>query len=290
MNIPEGFCDLVKLAIKSRPKKPSNSDEIWDRFVRIVFIGGKRSDADVSIIINILKKNGLLSYEYVLKTTGEDWREAASKAVDERLSRVQDDDMKTMLKDFQKEMFRICASIKGGGRFFKQNEISPEKLEEMLSTKEKTWDFIEGLAKNEDVPNIKYTKVIFWLHSMGFGQDFCPPSWHVKKFVNEVFGYYQFYEDDSYFMQKAAEFGDEIRKKIKDATNMSVSSAMFYHMSFKSMLPQRSMEKKKFKAPMILKFLKTKKLALDDVSKKMSMQGERDELAQAFYDFVHGQK
>ena len=285
--IPKGFDKLVGMTMKERPNKPKNVEEIWDRFLRIVFMGGKRSEPENTFIINMLKPQKLLDRDYLKKTDGEDWRDAVGKILDDRTARIKDEDTVTMLKDFQKELFRVSASIKGGARFFEKNNIRPEFLEKMLQTKETTKEFIDDLVSDEDVSNIKYTKVIIWLHSLGYAEDFCPPSYQTKNFVNEIYGYYQFYEDDKHFMEKAQEFAEEVKKKIKKATVRDVAAAIFLYVNFKNMLPPRSPEKKKFSADLIVKFLTAKKLTLKAVSEKLGDFEAREKLAEIFYEFVH---
>ncbi len=284
MPIPKGFEDLVALTMKERPEKPKSTEEIWNKFLYIVFMGGRRSDPEINLIINMLKANKLLGMEYVLKTSGEAWREDVGKMLDERMQRIKDDETLIMLKEFQKELFRISASIKGSARFFEKNKISPETLEGMLSGKEKTWEFIDSLANNEDVSNIKYTKIIIWLHSLGYAQDFCPPSWQAKKFINyEIGPYYQFYEDDKYFMKKSEEFAEEIKKKTKKATTRDVAMAIFYYTTLKNMLPSRSLEKKRFSASLLIGFIKRKKLNLKNISEMLSDFDQRDELIEDLF-------
>ena len=287
MTIPAGFKDLISLSMKEKPAKPKTAEEIWDKFLKIVFMGGKRSDPEINFIINMLKPQKILDMDFVKKTDGEDWREAVNAVINERLGRIKDDDILAMLKDFQKELFRISASIKGGARFFFRNEINPAKLGEILNGKEKTRNFIEDLVNDEDVSNIKYTKVIIWLHSMGYAEDFCPPSYQTKNFVNEIYGYYQFYEDDKYFMQKAEEFAEEVRKTLKKASGRDVATAIFIYVTFKNMLPPRSPEKKKFSARLIMKYFKAKKLTLKAIYEKLSDSDLRMNLYDSFYEFVH---
>ena len=157
----------------------------------------------------------------------------------------------------------------------------------MLDTKEKTWEFIDGLAKNEDVSNIKYTKVIIWLHSMGYAFDFCPPTWQVKKFINEDIGpYYQFHEDDKYFMKKGEEFAEEIKKKTKKATTRDVATAIFFYIAFKSMMPPRSQAKKDFTPATLIRFMKSKKMTLSKLSEKLADSEEKEALTDALYKFL----
>ena len=52
---PKGFNELVKLAAKERPAKPKSTGEIWNRFLFIVFMGGKRSEPEINFLIRMLK-------------------------------------------------------------------------------------------------------------------------------------------------------------------------------------------------------------------------------------------
>ena len=288
MTIPKGFVDLVKLTMKEKTAKPKNAEEIWERFLKIVFMGGKRSEPEINFIINMLKP--FLGMDYVKKTDGEDWRESVQNILNERTNRIKDEEAAAMLKEFQKELFRVSASIKGGARFFSKNNINPETISRLLDNKQRTWEFIENLAKDEDVSNIKYTKIIIWLHSIGYGEDFCPPSYQTKSFMNEIYGYYQFYEDDKYFMKKAEEFAEEVKKQVKKSTVRDVASAIFFYITLKNMLPPRTPEKKKFNATVLLKFLKAKKLTLKAVSERLGDFDSREKLMESFYEFVHNVK
>src|SRR3989338_5553521 len=160
--IPKGFEQLLKLVMKDRHEKPKNTEEMWNKFLSIVFMGGSRSEPEVNFIINMLKPKKLLDLDYLNNTDGDDWRDAVNDVLNERLSKIKDEEISDMIKGLQKEIFRISASIKGGARFFKKNSITPASLSALLDTKDKTWQFIDDLAKNEDVSNVKYTKVIIW--------------------------------------------------------------------------------------------------------------------------------
>ena len=288
MQPPKGFTDLVRLAMKEQPPKPKNVEEMWEKLLKIVFMGGKRSEPEINFLINMLRPQ--LGLDHVRKTDGEDWREAVEKILDERTKRIKDEDVLEMLKDFKKEIFRVGASIKGSARFFVKNDIKPETLDRLLSTKELTWEFIEDLAKDEDVSNIKYTKIIIWLHSMGYADDFCPPSYQTKNFINEVYGYYQFYEDDKYFMKKAEEFAEEIKKQVKRATARDVATAIFFYVTMKNMIPPRTPEKKRFTPTMLIKFLKAKKLTLKSLSERLGEFESREKLMEEVYEFAHKTK
>ena len=102
MAVPKGFNELVNLASKEKPEKPKSTEDIWQKFLFIVFMGGKRSEPEINFLIRMLKP--LTDMEYVRKTDGEDWREAVEKTVKEREARIKDDDVLEMLKDFRKEL------------------------------------------------------------------------------------------------------------------------------------------------------------------------------------------
>jgi len=286
MEIPKGFDSLVKIAMKERPERPKTAGDILDKFLNIVFLGGNRSDAEVKFLINMLKQKKVLGLDHVKETDGEDWRDEVTRIIDERSARIKDEEIKDMLAAVKKEIFILSASIKGGARFFKKNDISPDALADMLSTKEKAWKFIEDLANDQDVTNIKYTKIILWLHSIGFAQDFCPPTRQTKSFINDVFGYYQFYEDDKYFMKKAEEFSADVGKRVKGCTARDVATAIFFYVTLKNMMPQRSYEKKHFTPDTAVKFLRSKKLTLARLSERLSDFEDRLELIDDINKFV----
>ena len=285
MPIPKGFNELVKLAAKERQPKPKTTEDIWNKFLFIVFMGGKRSEPEINFLINMLSSKNLLAMDFVKKTDGEDWRETVGNVINDRLARIKDDDTLVMLREFQKELFRVSASIKGGARFFYKNEMSPKKLGELFDGKEKTHEFIESLVSDEDVSNIKYTKVIIWLHSIGYGDDFCPPSYQTKSFINEIYGYYQFYEDDKYFMKKADEFAQDVKKETK-ASVRDVAMAIFYYVTLKNMMPPRSQERKKITPEVLVKFLKAKKISLKTLSENLSDSDKRESLMENLYNFL----
>lgn len=284
--LPKGFDNLVKMAIKERPKHPKTSEEIWKKMLPVIFMGGKRSEPDIIFVINMLNNRKLLALDNILKINAEDWRDAVIETINERTSRMQDEDLKIMLKEMQKEIFRLSASIKGSARFVEK--LGPKKLADMLDTKEKTWKFIEDMANNQDVSNIKYTKIIIWIHSMGYGFDFCPPSWQTKSFLNNEIGpYYQFYEDDKYFMEKASELTEEVKKQVKAATARDVSAAIYYYMMLKSVLPPRSPLKKKCTPEAVVKFMIKKKLTLTDLSNASIDAEEKEKMLNDFFHFLN---
>ena len=284
MKLPSGFEELVALTMKERPDKPKTREDIWEKFLYVVFMGGKRSEPDINFILKMLKNQ--LALEYVSKTDGEDWRDEVKKVVDERAARIQDEEAKDMLAEFLKELFRNSASVKGGARFFVRNTVDPKFLENTLNTKDRTLTFIEDLVNDQDVSGVRYTKIILWLQSMGLAADFVAPSWQTKNFVNEVFGYYQFYDDEKYFMKKADEISTAVSKKIKKATPRDVAAAIYYYTSIRNMLPLRSPEKKKFSPKVLMKYMKAKSITLKDINEKFTTYDGREEFMEAFYKFM----
>jgi hypothetical protein len=178
----------------------------------------------------------------------------------------------------------MSASLKGGARFFRDKKVI-EKINELTKTKESTKQLIEEIVNSEDVSGVRYTKVIMWLHSIGRGQDFAPPSRYTKDFVNKDIGpYYQFYDDEPYFMNKLSEFTAEI--KIKNATVMDISRAVFYYRSMKSMLPQRSKQSKAFTPLMLLKFMKSSKLTFAVITEMLNNSDKKYKLMEKLNDFM----
>ena len=274
-DVPGGFADLVKAVIKE-PAHVAAGSEIWDKFVRVILMGGSRYDTEITFLVNILKSTKLLDLNYVNSINGEKWREEIEAFLKERLSRISDEESSEIINSVLGDLFRISASLKGSARFFRDKKLI-EHIGILTKTKESTGTLIEDIVNSEDVPGVKYTKVIMWLHSIGRGKDFAPPSRHVKDFVNKDIGpYYQFYDDDKYFMGKMNEVTAQLN--IRNATVMDVARAAFYYRTLKSMLPQRSKQSKAFTPLQLLKFMKSSKLsfaalseALEDSEKKHNL-------------------
>src|SRR3989344_1027949 len=104
MTMPKGFDALVKMTMKERPEKPKSTEDIWEKFLHIVFVGGKRSEPEINFIISLLKSKNLLSLDYVKATDGDDWSEAVGKLIDERVLKIKDEEILLMLKEFGKEL------------------------------------------------------------------------------------------------------------------------------------------------------------------------------------------
>ncbi|HLD85048.1 MAG TPA: hypothetical protein VI968_00670, partial [archaeon] len=231
-------------------------------WLRIVFLGGKRSDAEVSYVLENMKS--ITDMEHVLKTNGEDLQIEMSKLLSRGIAAEKDEYLNEMLKEMQNEVFRIVASVKGSARYFQKNKVSKKWLDDKTGTKDKTWELIEELVEDGDVSNIKWTKVILWFHAVGKAPDFCPPSRQVKDFVNKDIGpYYRFYEDDKYFMKQMDIITEEARKTVKAATVRDISRAAFYYRCMKGMFGGNP---KLFTPKFLMLFMKKNKLTLDKLA------------------------
>lgn len=275
MELPKGFLDLVKIVIKDDKPVKIQGKEIWSNFVKFALLGNSRSEAEINFLVNILKNQ--FEYEFVLKTNGDDFSDSINTVIKDRLIRIKDEEIILVLKNFQSELFRITASLKGLARFFKEKDLinNIDKINEE--------ELVKEIVDSEDVSNIKYTKVILWLHSIGRGLEIAPPSRQVKDFINTDIGpYYQFYDDDKYFMDEAKKFAGEVKKKIKNVTVRDVTRAIFYYRTLKNMLSSRSPEKKAFTIEKCLKFLKKTK-----INKINEMLSDTDERYKLFEDVNH---
>ncbi len=275
VNLPEGFEELVKLVVKEQPIiAVKNDNELWEKWLRIVFMGGRRSDAEVSYLIDQMK--AITTLDHVNDKKGEELQVEMNRIIQQSLDKEKDEYLQEMLKELQNDIFRIMASIKGSARYFAKNKVSIKWLNERTKDKDGTWELIEELVENEDVSNIKWTKVILWMHSVGKGEDFIPPTRQVKDFVNKDIGpYYRYYEDDKYFMKKGQELTEELKKKIKDLTARDVSKAIFYYRSMKGMFGGNP---KFFTPKFLLLFMKKYKLTLDKMAGMMADLKKKEKL------------
>jgi hypothetical protein len=202
----------------------------------------------------------------VRKTRGEPLEAELSKIL--KTTREKSEHLQNVLQSLDGELFRVVASMKGAARYFERTKMSLPVLDKFTADKERTDDFIHELVEDEDVTNVKFTKVILWLHSVGKAGDFAPPSRQIKDFCNKDIGpYYRYYEDDKYFMEKMQEIAEEIKKELPKASVYDVSKAAFYYRACKVMLS----EQKGFAPSTLLKFLKKEKM---DLGKLAAMLGD----------------
>jgi hypothetical protein len=272
MDYPEGFKDLVSAVHKSplAPKK-----DLWEEFCRVVLIGKGRSDAEITFLLQIMKKQ--LDYEHILKTEGEDLEEELKKFLEERISRTKDDTIYEIFSDMLKNSFYLTASLKGGARLFERKKL-PADLDKITKTKEDTKELINEIADDGDVTGIKYTKVILWLQAVGKAEDIAPPTRQLKSFLNTDIGpYYSYYEDDEYFMNRA----EEMTKDFK-VTLVEIYRAIYLYKTFKTVLPRGS----KFTPKKLMSFMKKKKFTVKKLFASLSDMDKRDKVAKELYKFM----
>ncbi|MDI6721555.1 MAG: hypothetical protein QMD85_04135 [Candidatus Aenigmarchaeota archaeon] len=282
----EGFENLVKLVQKEMPMaKAKDTKDMWNKFLRIIFLGGGRGEPEISYLLYILKKE--TDYEFVLKTRGEQWQEAVNVQLEKTLKKENDERKVYVIAGLKKELWKITASIKGSARYFERVKMSPHAIERLCKDSESTWEFIQELSDDHDVTNIRFTKIILWLHSVGFGQDFCPPSRQIKDFVNKDLEFrYQFYEDDKFFMEKIKEFS----QKFKNASVYDVSKAIFFFRALKNMMNPHSMECRKFNPSALMDFMKKNKFSLADINDLLSDFDMKDSLPEQLHKFMARRK
>jgi len=282
MDIPKGFADIVKLVMKEPVPKASGTD-VWNKFVQAALIGGSRSEAEIRMIMGFLEKDGLLKLDKVNGLSGSEWSAKVTKVLEKKLKALKYEEDKAVVRNFLKELFRITASIKGGARFFARRNVVKDI--DKLTSDENAEEFADEISEDEDVANVRQTKAILWLHSIGRGKNLAPPTRQVKSFINTNIGpYYPYYEDDRYFMKKALELTDEVKKKLKGATAFDVSRAIFYYGSVKSMVPRGF--GKLFTPVRFIAFLKKKKLTIKKLADTLGNVEKRYKLTEDVDRFV----
>jgi hypothetical protein len=283
MDIPKGFTDIVKLVMKE-PAPLVKGVAIWDKFVQTALVGGGRSDAGIQLLISLLKKTKLLDLEKVSRLSGTEWSAKATAVLNKSMKKLKFDEDKIVVRNFVSELLRITASLKGSARFFTSKNIIKD-IDKLTTDDEKTAELADEIAENEDIANIRQTKAILWLHSIGRGKALVPPTRQVKSFINSDIGpYYPYYEDDKYFINKAKELSAEVTKHVKGATAFDVSRAIFYYGSVKSMVPRGF--GRAFTPLRFLAFLKKKKLTIKALSAVLGNADKRYKLLEDVDKFV----
>lgn len=274
MKYPDGFKNLVSLMEKN-PVPLAEGMDLWNKFCNVVFIGKAGSSAEIAFIQNILKKQ--LDYSFVSETDGDDWEENVSNLLKERQKRIRDEEIQLLISNILKNLFYIMASLKAGARFFKRKEIF-DNINELTKTKEKTQEFIEEMKNDKDLAGIGLTKAVLWLQSTGRGKDLVPPTIHLKGFLNSDIGpYYQYYDDNDYFIDKAQEMKKDFR-----ASMMNICRAIFYYRSFKKILPRGN----KLTPKKLIVFMKKEKINVHDLSEILSDMEKKEDLVEKLYAFM----
>jgi hypothetical protein len=249
MDYPDGFEDLVKLA-KKMPVKKSIGNEIWEKYCDILLMGKDRYEPEIRFLRAMLKQ--YLDYDFVKKTNEFGWHDQMEEFLKQRTQKIRDEYTKEILNGVLRDLSFLASSIKAGVNFFEKKEII-KNLDKLTAKKADTENFIKELVA---LPGLGYSKSIMWLHSVGRATDFAPPTRYLKTFLNSDVGpYYQYYEDEDYFMKKAQEMAKDFPK-----TNLiHIYRAIVFYRTFKSAMPRGS----KFTPNKLLGFLKKKKLSLE---------------------------
>lgn len=255
MEYPEGFPELVKMASKIK-SVPANGENIWVKFCDILLMGKDRSEPDMAFVRVLLKD--FLDYEFVKKATEFGWHDKVEEFLKQRKEKIRDEESREIITGIIRDLPFIASSIKAGSRFFEEKKIIPD-IDNLTKTREKTESLIKELIEQ---PGFGYSKSIMWLHSIGRGGDFAPPTKHLKSFLNSDVGpYYQYYEDDEYFMKQA----QEMAKDFKGRNLLHIYKAIYFFRTFKSVMPRGS----KFTPKKLMAFLKKKKLSLEKVQEML---------------------
>lgn len=265
MEYPEGFELLVKLAKKS-PSEKVEGKEIWNKFCKIVLMGKDRTEMEISFAANLLRK--YLDYDYVKVKSEFGWHDDVEKFLIERLEKIRDEDSKRLISGLLRDLTYIASSIKEGMNFFEKRNLI-EKIDELTKTREGTENLIKSIVEDGEIPGLGYTKTILWLQSTGRAKDFAPPTRHLKAFLNNDVGpYYQYYEDDAYFMKRAM----DMKKDFPNTELVYIYNAIFLYRVFKSATPRGS----KFSPKHLVKFMKNKKMSFEALRRSISNSEKRD--------------
>lgn len=271
MDYPDGFSDLVKLAGKN-PVNKSKGKEIWDRFCEAALIGKERGEPQIAFVKSFLKSQ--LDYDFVSKSNEFSWHDNVQEFLKDRLEKVRDEESRQIISGLLRDLTYLASTIKQGQKFIESRKI----IKDTNAIEGKEQDIIKAIVEDREITGMGFVKVILWLQSAGFAKFFAPPTKHLKAFINNDVGpYYQYYEDDAYFMKKA----QEIAKDFPKASLADIYRAIFFFRIFKTALPRGS----KFTPKKLVSFLKKKKLS---IAKLQEMLKDRDEMDKLMESLMEG--
>lgn len=264
MEYPDGFLDLVKLVSKS-PVKQSKGNEIWERFCEAALIGKERGEPQIAFVKQLLKTQ--LDYDFVSKSNEFSWHDNVQEFLKDRSEKIRDEESKKIISGLLRDLTYLASTIKQGQKFIESRNM----LKDSSAIEGKEQDIINAIVEDREITGMGFVKVILWMQSAGFAKGFAPPTKHLKSFINNDVGpYYQYYEDDAYFMKKA----QEIAKDFKKTSLADIYRAIFFFRIFKSAMPRGS----KFTPKKLVNFLKKKKLTIARLQEMLKDRDEMDNL------------
>ena len=270
MAYPEGFGDLVSMAAKLK-QKPASGKEIWDRFCDTALMGKDRYEPEIRLLRAML--SGFLEYDFVKKSTEFGWHDKVEEFLKQRMEKIRDEQSREAISGAIRDLPYIASSLKAGSNFFESKKMLAD-IASLTKTPEQTEALIKEIT---ELPGFGFSKAIMWLHSIGRAADFAPPTRYMKTFLNSDVGpYYQYYDDDDYFMKKFA----EIAKDFPKTSPASVYKAVYFYRAFKSSMPRGS----KFTPKKLIAFLKRKKMGLEKLQEALSGHDTREAILQEMCD------
>lgn len=275
MEYPLGFEELVERVKEVKVNKLKGKD-IWYKYCKIALIGKGRYDAETSFLLNMLKD--FFEFESVLDKTGEEWRDGLRDFLEGRLEKIRDQDIQEFISDLLDNLFGFSATVRGGARFFEKKDLF-DKIDDLTKNKEKSWELVEDIVEDKDVPGISYAKAILWLHSIGRGVNLAPPTAQLKKFLNNDIGpYHQYYRDDEHFMNRA----EEINEDFEDTEMIYIYRAIHFYKTLKIFLPRGC----GFDPEDLLGFLDDQDMNIEDLEEKINDINKQEELKSKLYSFM----
>ena len=284
---------------KDRKIVPS-IQEIWKQMVWVLFLGGRRSEAAVNYIFDLLVANNLIDYDDMVKFRSDDWDDWDEKVravLEKELSSVRDEDREDVLKNLLSEVRgrndreNPLFYIRSAMRYFREEKIDWQVIEKRTRTEEGTVEFMremyfygQGVENYKKITGFGASKAALWLYSLGKALGEVPPTSHVKNFINFDVRQREYNEaerEDDVIIAEMKDFVEkQVRPKIPGVTVKDVQTTVWLWKSCQGLLSLAGRGlKSKLTAEKMAAFVKKRRLnyvtsRLADLDKQFALTEE----------------
>jgi hypothetical protein len=279
--LPDGFPDLVKLAIKDWDWDllPEKDDDIWEALLYTIFLGATVRTAQANYIKEVL--GDVLEFKAANAVHNFTWSKKALKITDSELRSIHGTPGESLksailqiaIKEIQS--LDLSRTIDTALNFFAKYSINVPKIKALQDDLAGSLNVVDYAA--HEIYNVRYIKGVLWLYSCGIAKDIVPPNAHVTRFLDEC-GYPQFAwsrnmpEDWQIFTIACAKMR-EVAKQVETELSQRITpkqaqAAVWYLQTCRGLLPRNT--KRKLTPSLLIDFLNSQKWAIKKLNSKLN--------------------
>lgn len=289
ITIPEGFKQFLDIfpEIQSRPI-PSDMENIISNGQREACLGHNMTSAEQVCMFDLLECSGILEKVGLGYTAFSDLvekyliKQKASETDNKRICAIN-----RLLADKE----NVIQGLLGVPEFVKREGVTTDTIKKLKKDEKAAWKLFDDICNSDKkVIGFGSVKTTLWLHSMSIGEMLPTPSSHVKWFLRKYFPYstssYRF--DDVIPDQETMAYAKKYVEMMNNQLKLSCSAGKFTNAIWvwKNCINAMLRYGNRLTPDTLAKFMKFKKLSLDDIEDSIIDLHEFDALGEDLTDFV----